>query len=65
MNPCYQTSGEMSILKSIWGINTSVMNNTFEFYVDLYLDYYRNVDQMAFDKKRKYLLGLFKVLKRS
>jgi hypothetical protein len=60
MNPCYQTSGEMSILKHREGINTSVMNDDFDFYVSLYLDYFRNVDEMALDKKKKFLRSLFK-----
>ena len=60
MNPFYQTSGEMSILKSIWGINTSMMNDDFEFYVNLYLSYYEEVDEMALDKKKRFLRNLFK-----
>jgi hypothetical protein len=60
MNPCYQTSREMSILKSIWGINTSVMNDEFDFYVNLYLSYFREVDEMALDKKKRFLRNLFK-----
>jgi hypothetical protein len=49
----------MSILKSIWGINIR-MDDEFNFYVSLYLDYFRNIDEMALDKKKRFLRNLFK-----
>jgi hypothetical protein len=60
MNPFYQMPMGMSILKSIWGINTSVIKDDFNFYVDLYLSYFREVDDMALDKKKRFLRNLFK-----
>jgi hypothetical protein len=37
-----------------------MMNDEFNFYVDLYLSYFREVDEMALDKKKRYLRNLFK-----
>jgi hypothetical protein len=36
------------------------MNDDFNFYVDLYLSYFREVDEMALEKKKKFLRNLFK-----
>jgi hypothetical protein len=36
------------------------MDDDFDFYVSLYLDYFRNVDEMALDKKKRFLKRLFK-----
>jgi hypothetical protein len=36
------------------------MKDDFNFYVDLYLSYFREVDEMALEKKKKFLRNLFK-----
>jgi len=51
----------MSILKQPRAINIWMMaDDEIDFYVDMYLDYARNVDEMALQKKKDFLRDLLK-----
>jgi hypothetical protein len=59
--PYYQIKNPMSSIKWPIAINISMNGaDDFDFFVSLYLDYFRNVDEMALDKKKRFLRNLFK-----